>query len=182
MATGLQCSAPGCAYNTDNQVPSDTSLQDKIMLLQIHGQSAHQAAHQPAPVGLPCSVPGCNTDYQVPRDKALEDKMMLLQAHCIGLAYWCVLCQGPHYHRELPQQQLCVKRHHSEPASPSKNTPAARMEAPSVHKTDEAAALGSNAKHFSRSRSPQALMPKRTKKAKGLKQKDYEWNWFRRIY
>ena len=44
---GIPCSAPACGYNTDSQVPPDTSLQDKISLLQIHKDTVHATPVQP---------------------------------------------------------------------------------------------------------------------------------------
>ena len=44
---GIPCSAPACEYNTDSQVPSDTGLQDKIALLQIHKDTVHATPVQP---------------------------------------------------------------------------------------------------------------------------------------
>ena len=44
---GIPCSDPACGYNTDSQVPSDTGLQDKIALLQIHEDTVHASPAQP---------------------------------------------------------------------------------------------------------------------------------------
>ena len=44
---GIPCASPGCLYNTDNQVPSDSDMPTKLALLQIHDKNAHPIAAAP---------------------------------------------------------------------------------------------------------------------------------------
>ena len=44
---GMQCTSPGCPYNTDSQVPAaEASIADKISLLKIHTDAAHSQVAQ----------------------------------------------------------------------------------------------------------------------------------------
>ena len=72
---GIPCSAPGCQFNTDSQVPPETDLATKLMLLQIHRETVH-----PAPVTstatmaeseewvwvMTCPTTGCDTGKGAP--------------------------------------------------------------------------------------------------------------------
>ena len=44
---GIPCASPGCLYNTDDQVPSDSDMPTKLALLQIHDKNAHPIAAAP---------------------------------------------------------------------------------------------------------------------------------------
>ena len=59
---GIQCSALGCLYSTDDQVPPDSDMATKLALLQIHDKNAH-----PAPVS-PQAAHGPNTSQRVKLD------------------------------------------------------------------------------------------------------------------
>ena len=43
---GIPCSYSACEFNTDMQVPPETSLENKLNLLKIHSDTVHQQQQQ----------------------------------------------------------------------------------------------------------------------------------------
>ena len=56
---GIPCSATGCQFSTDSQVPPDTDMPTKLTLLQIHRETVHPT---PQAAATPLSTPRVKLD------------------------------------------------------------------------------------------------------------------------